>query len=356
MALASALLLAPSGAAGHVTSIASSDVTVSGDVIRYELTVSSHDLAVALGIETDLKTPVPPPEFKKRAAALAEYLRQRLIITAQQKPCSGSEPTLDFPPQSDLLRVSIAFRCPAAVTRLTITYQLFFDIDRNHNNIMVVTLPNRQLRFLLHPSFKKIALNVEQPSAIESWTTRFGRVFVLGIKHILIGYDHILFLFALLIVNARIWQIVKVVTAFTIAHSITLALAWFGIVDLPSRLVESLIALSIAYVAIENLIGKGFGHRWLLAGGLGLVHGLGFYSVLSDLGLAKGHALSTLVAFNLGVEAGQLVVVALVFGPLSWWVRQPWYRQSATVASTLILLVASWLVVERAFAIPVPIP
>lgn len=351
-----ALLLAAPGAAAHVTSIASAGVTVSGDLIRYDLTVSRHDLAVALGMKTDLKTAVPAAEFEQRANALAEYLGERLIVTAQDAACVLAEPRLDFPPQSDLLRVRIAFRCPAAVTRLAITYRLFFDIDPKHNNITVVRLPNRQRSFLLNPSFKKIELNVEQAAVVESWTTRFGSVFVLGVKHILIGYDHILFLLALLIVNARVWQIVKVVTAFTIAHSLTLALAWYGIVDLPSRLVESLIALSIAYVAIENLIGKGFGHRWLLAGGLGLVHGLGFYSVLSDLGLGKGHALSTLVAFNLGVEAGQLVIVTVVFGPLAWWVRQSWYRQSATVASTLILLVASWWVVERAFAMPMPIP
>lgn len=249
------------------------------------------------------------------------------------------------------MRVGIEFSCPVAVTRLTLTYELFFDIDKRHSNIAIVSAPGRQRQFLLDSSFKTIDFELGGRAESESWTTRFGRVFALGVEHILVGYDHILFVLALLIVSARAWQIVKVVTAFTVAHSLTLALAWSGIIELPSRPVEILIALSIVYVAVENLLGKGFGRRWVVAGLLGLVHGLGFYGVLSKLGLGQGYALTTLISFNLGVEAGQLAIVALVFWPLAWWVRRPWYPRSAAVASTLILLVASWWVVERAFVL-----
>ncbi len=154
-----------------------------------------------------------------------------------------------------------------------------------------------------------------------------------------------------MIVNARLLAVVKVVTAFTLAHSVTLALAWYGLVDLPGRLVESAIAFSIGFVAVSNLIGRDFSHRWLLAGAFGLVHGLGFYGALGDLGLAEADAATTLLAFNLGVEAGQLAIVALVYPLLFLWVRQAWYRRSAQAASLLILAVAAWWIVERALLV-----
>ncbi len=112
-------------------------------------------------------------------------------------------------------------------------------------------------------------------------------------------------------------------------------------------MVESVIAVSIAYVAIENILSQRFGHRWLLAGGFGLVHGLGFYSALRDLGLGQSDMAITLLAFNLGVETGQIAVIALVYGPIAWWSRQQWYRQSARACSVAILLVASWWMIEQ---------
>jgi hydrogenase/urease accessory protein HupE len=190
---------------------------------------------------------------------------------------------------------------------------------------------------------------VDQPRPEVGRLELFRRIFWLGVEHILSGYDHLLFLLALLIVAPRLWQTVKVVTAFTLAHSLTLALAWFDLLTIPTRLVESLIAFSIAYVALENILGRGLSRRWLVAGGFGLIHGLGFYTVLRELDLASGDTVTTLLAFNLGVETGQLAVVALLYGPLVWWARQAWYRRSARAGSAVILLVASWWMIERLF-------
>jgi hypothetical protein len=107
--------------------------------------------------------------------------------------------------------------------------------------------------------------------------------------------------------------------------------------------------LSIAFVAIENIVSQRFGHRWLLAGGFGLVHGLGFYSALRDLGLGQTDMATTLLAFNLGVEAGQIAVITMVYGPLILWRRQQWFQPSARACSVIILLVASWWIFERIF-------
>jgi len=106
--------------------------------------------------------------------------------------------------------------------------------------------------------------------------------------------------------------------------------------------------VSIAYVAVENIRGVGETHRWVMAGGFGLVHGLGFYGALSALDLAGGNAVTTLLAFNIGVEMGQLIIVIATLLPLVWWQRQSWYRRSAQAVSCLILAVSTWWVVERA--------
>jgi hydrogenase/urease accessory protein HupE len=145
----------------------------------------------------------------------------------------------------------------------------------------------------------------------------------LGMKHILTGYDHLLFLLALLVVTRHFVSSLKIITCFTLAHSITLAMATFNVVVFPSRLVEPLIAASIIYVGVENLVRQSQPNgRWLLTFGFGLVHGLGFASVLREMGLAEstGGVLVPLFSFNLGVELGQLMVAALVLA-LLWKLR-----------------------------------
>jgi hydrogenase/urease accessory protein HupE len=148
----------------------------------------------------------------------------------------------------------------------------------------------------------------------------FSEFLVMGIKHILTGYDHLLFLFALLIGCKRISSIVKIITAFTIAHSISLALATLGWIEIPSRVVEPLIAATIVYIALENLFKRqAVAHRVWLTFGFGLVHGFGFASALREMGVgANGSAVAVpLLAFNSGVEIGQMMVAAVIL-PVIW--------------------------------------
>lgn len=120
-------------------------------------------------------------------------------------------------------------------------------------------------------------------------------------------------------------------------------------VEIPARTVESLIALSIAYVAIENMLGKGYSRRWLVGFGFGLVHGLGFYTVLSQLNLERSNAALTLLSFNLGVEAGQIVILALLFPVLVWGSKRVWYSQAQKWVSASILIMAAYWFFQRAF-------
>ena len=350
--LALCALLAVAGAPGalaHQTNLTSARVTVEGPKVRYRLTVSAHDLALAVGIPTDLTTPLPMRDFALRRAEIAAYLQNGLLIDSQAGACAPEEPEFDFVDFPLNLDLVLTFDCAEAVEELKIAYFLFFELDESHRAVGKVIREPENLAFVFDSGATEVAFDLSETPSAGAWLVSFLRIFILGVEHILIGIDHVLFLLALLIVNARLLAVVKVVTAFTLAHSVTLALAWYGLLDLPTRLVESAIAVSIGFVAVSNLVGRDFSHRWVLAGAFGLVHGLGFYGVLSDLGLAGADAVTTLLAFNLGVEAGQLAIVALAYPLLLLWVRQSWYRRSAQAASLAILGIAGWWVLERAF-------
>jgi len=185
-----------------------------------------------------------------------------------------------------------------------------------------------------------------QPSIMGS----VGRFIKLGVEHIFLGYDHICFLLALLVVS-RFREMLKIITSFTVAHSITLIVAGLGIARLPSRLVECGIALTIIYVAFDNLRRKSTAHRWLLTFGFGLVHGFGFAGVLSELGLPAVGRVRCLLAFNIGVEIGQLAIVSVAL-PILWLLakRQLQARVAFAVSVIVGLFGTGWFI-ERAFGL-----
>jgi hypothetical protein len=315
------------------------------------LTVSAQDLAVAVGIETDLVAPVPRAAFEARAAAIDGYIRQRLRLYADDQVCPPDPIAIGYARLPQDIVLDLTFRCPSTGEWLLISYLVFFDIDANHRAIGVIDTGAGREQFLFDPSLTEIEIEIAAPPPPKPFLERATRFTVLGIEHIATGYDHLLFLIALLIVSARFLHLVKVVTAFTLAHSVTLSLAWFEVIDLPSRLVESLIALTIAYVAAENLFGRGFDRRWMLAFGFGLVHGLGFYGILRELDLGGGGALTPLFSFNLGVEIGQLAVVAVFYPLLAWAFSRAWYGRAMQVGSVAILAVAGFWFVQRTFLV-----
>jgi hypothetical protein len=186
----------------------------------------------------------------------------------------------------------------------------------------------------------------------------FGRFIVSGFEHIIPkGLDHILFVLGLFFFSLRMGPLLGQVTAFTLAHTITLALASLKIVSVPAEIVEPLIAASIVYVAVENIFGtrNGGGKVGLLriavVFGFGLLHGLGFASVLSDVGLPEGRFAISLIGFNIGVELGQLAVIAAAFVLLALpFGRKDWYRSAIAVpASVVIAGIGAWWTFERVF-------
>jgi hydrogenase/urease accessory protein HupE len=171
-------------------------------------------------------------------------------------------------------------------------------------------------------------------------TSSFWEFFKLGVEHIFTGYDHLLFLFALLLVGGTFTEAAKIITSFTVAHSLTLAVATLGWVSMRSTIVEPLIAASILYVGLENLWHKNLNWRWLLTFAFGLIHGFGFASILRERGVgANGSGVAMpLFSFNLGVEAGQLALAILIL-PVLWKLHQ-WPNFKRYVVPTLSVIVA----------------
>jgi hydrogenase/urease accessory protein HupE len=192
-----------------------------------------------------------------------------------------------------------------------------------------------------------ISYNSAKPSM---WTT-IGEFLLMGIEHILTGYDHIAFLLALIVIGLSIREVLKIITAFTIAHSITLLLAALEIVKLNARFVESVIAFSICYVALENLFRKKVNYRWLIAGGFGLVHGFGFASALQELIVGKSDLLLSVISFNVGVEMGQLMIFFVML-PILYLLKKQFDSRIITAGTSVAIFMIgfAWLI-ERVFTV-----
>jgi hypothetical protein len=193
-------------------------------------------------------------------------------------------------------------------------------------------------------------------------------VIALGTDHIRIGVDHILFILALVLPSvlvfgraggwqpaasfgASLWRVLKIVTMFTVAHTITLTLGGLGIIELPSALVETVIAISIILAALHNLRPVLVNREWMIAFGFGLIHGFGFAGLLSDLGLTQSRQFVSLLGFNIGIEIGQAIIIVLVFPALYIARRTRAYQPAMTVASVILILIAGTWAIERAFGI-----
>ncbi|NIV95372.1 hypothetical protein GWN42_21910 [candidate division KSB1 bacterium] len=205
-------------------------------------------------------------------------------------------------------------------------------------------------------------LTIDQPLQAISFTgqgttllSQIAQFVWLGMEHIFIGYDHILFLIALIVIGGSFVNLVKIVSSFTVAHSITLILAALQVVVIPSKVVESVIALSIVYIAVENFVVKDGDQRWLITFIFGLMHGFGFAGVLTELGLPTKGLLASLFSFNIGVELGQIAIVSVIYPVVFVLSRTKWRDQMVYGLSSLILIFGLAWFLERAFELDFPL-
>lgn len=259
--------------------------------------------------------------------ALEEYFSWTLKMTSWDEPCELQKLRAISPQASGNRIIHLEYICPREITDLTIRSTAFLDIDEKHIQFIKLAAPDNPRNVLQEGmlTLRNPVFHIADAKTGGSVLLyRAYRFFLLGVEHILSGYDHILFILAAILVVSGFMETLKLVTSFTVAHSITLALAFLGIVSLSSSIVEPLIALTIAIVAFENVFIGNFNSRWRLIFIFGLVHGLGFVGVLKEITVSKQELLTSLVSFNLGIEAGQLIIVGGGVFCLHYIHKAPW--------------------------------
>ena len=358
-----AVLLLPTSVWAHKPSDSYLALTIHDETIAARWDIALRDLDEAVGLDADDDGAITWGEVRVKHDEIAAYALSRLTITSGETRCPTQTPRHLVDNHTDGAYAVLLFTttCPTPIVTLQADYQLLFDLDAQHKGLLRLTYGQETTTAIFSQKTPTQQFRIGEAS---SWR-QVRQYLHEGIWHIWLGYDHVLFLVALLLpaVLRRVadrweptlgflsasWEVLSIVTAFTLAHSITLGLATVGLIVLPSRLVESAIAASIVFAGISNLYPVLVPRRWLVAFFFGLIHGFGFASVLSDLGLPKGSLALSLVSFNLGVEVGQLAIVA-IFLPLAYYLRNSWtYQRLVLVAGSLgiAVLAFAWLI-ERA--------
>jgi hypothetical protein len=337
-------------------------LNVSADKISGQWDIALRDLDFAINLDANDDSAITWKELRNKHEAITTYAFTNLQIFAGESPCriKPTQYLVDNHTDGAYSVLQFDVDCPSLSTEIGINYTLFFDLDPQHRGLLRVEYEGATHSAVLSPTRnnQKIELARVKPGIV------FLQYLHEGIWHIWTGYDHILFLLSLLLPavlyrQAGQWkpavgfrpvliEAIKIVTAFTIAHSITLSLATLGMISLPSRWVESAIAASVILAAANNLYPLISWKLWLVAFGFGLIHGLGFANVLKDFGLPQNMLLLTLLAFNLGVELGQLSIVS-GFLPIAYWLRrtQCYRKVIFTLGSVLIAILAFIWLLER---------
>jgi hydrogenase/urease accessory protein HupE len=333
--LAAAALLLPAAALAHQTSVSFSELEVHGREVTGVLRFALADLRTQM--------PLEPAQVPQLAPALTRLLVEPFAL----RGCAlqpGVEAASDG---EDGVTLRARWLCDAPVEDLSVRVGFLDSLPAGHAHLSRIRFGARELSQRVaqadEPSFEvHRARSVSQ----DAW-----RFLLLGIEHIFTGYDHIAFLIGLLLLGGRLKALVKIVTAFTLAHSITLALATLDVLAPSPRIVEPLIAASIVYIGVENLwaIRKGAAdsalrHRWMVTFAFGLVHGFGFAAVLRELELPRTALATGLVSFNVGVEVGQVCIVVAAL-PLLRRLRD--LRQFAPAVSACISALGAFWLVQR---------
>lgn len=353
------VVVLPLAAFAHKGSDAYWTLTASGAELRGQLDVALDDLHAAHGLDDDRDGAVTWRELRAHDPALRQWLGAQLSVIHPQAPCPIELGELRAIRHSDGAYASwtLTARCPAEVTNVDARYGLLFDVDAQHRGLLRAS-GGEWVAFSAAERARRVDFT---PTPA---TRQLSTAFFEGVHHISIGWDHLCFLFALLLPSVlrrqqKTWvphetlkgallEVAQVVTAFTVAHSITLGLAAFGVLAPNPKNVEIAIAISVVLAALNTVFPVVSEGRWTLAFGLGLLHGFGFVSALADLGAVGGQLLVSLVGFNLGVEAGQLLIVSL-FVPVAFLMRRrAWYPTWVVPAGGVALVVlASIWTVER---------
>ena len=321
--LATVLIMGWAAAAfGHAPGLSALAVHTTAEQVVVNITFALQDIEALVPMDSDGDAEVSDAERDAAKPRLAAWLVDHFQLdSAGQVARLLSNAEIQFDLQNN---ATVQLHYSAVQDPLTIHATYLAQLPADHQHLLTVT--NEQNQLVAEKMLSKqsdsllVSLHTDNTAATD---TSFNAFFTLGLEHIITGYDHLLFLFGLLLVTHNLKQALTIITCFTLAHSITLAAAGLGWVALPSTIVEPFIAATIMYVGIENLLRRGHvSKRAWLTFGFGLVHGFGFAGVLQELHIGGDNGVVLpLLAFNLGIESGQIAVATLVL-PLIWWLNR----------------------------------
>jgi hydrogenase/urease accessory protein HupE len=309
--MAAALLGGSLAVEAHQINLTSARIMIGpGRLVTVEIAMKGSDADRAAGTAVFDPTAdlVRPAALAAAAVPILAYLRAHTAVVGGD----GSLCRLDtgsVAADGDGVVARIAWSCAAVADPLRYRSTVLTDVSPDARQVVLIGAGAEAAQDLLDASRTETELTGAAPPSLAQVVARYVAA---GIEHIFLGYDHIAFLVAVVLWARRLWPVVKIVTAFTIAHSITLSLAALDLLRIPSAVVEPAIAASIVYVAAENFLSRDIGNRWRVTFCFGLIHGFGFAGALQAFGLPQGALVPALAAFNIGVEIGQIAIVSVV--------------------------------------------
>lgn len=344
----------PGVAHAHQAGLSRGEYRLDGAMLTAEIVFARGDALLLMPkLDQDGNGAVSADELRETRTSLGRILTPKIVVRADKDECMGK---LDdaFLVEEDGLSVRLVYLCPAAPPSVHIRFDLLDVLSFGHRHITRAESGKVFVEEVLFGSRREwdISPATSDDAAKPVESKNFGAFFVLGIEHILLGYDHLVFLFGLVLVGGRWRSLLLVVTAFTVAHSITLGLAILGIWAPSPRIVEPLIALSVAYVGVENQFVKDAEKRWRITFPFGLIHGFGFAGALGEIQLPKADVPKALLGFNLGVEAGQLATLAVVLPLIIAARKREWFEKRGVrlLSWAIAALGLVWFVARISYA------
>ncbi len=341
-----------SSAAAHWSDLSVAEISSQENTVQMVLTYPTGLTGFA---DTNKNGSLSSSEVQANQSKLEQVLNSKIGITVGNElgllSLDNATPQTSNRQTSSLTHstLRLTYRFTALATQYNIKYNFFIPNVSTASCVATITHNNEAQSLVFTPN------NLEATIGVQTAATVHLIGFIqLGIEHILTGYDHLLFLLALIALGGALPYLLKVITAFTVAHSITIALTTFGILKLPVQIIESGIALSIVLVALENIwrrfnapkLERG---RWLVVFAFGLLHGMGFAGILQELEVPSSNLPQAILGFNIGVELGQLAMVIPAFLLLSWFKKIRWNMPVQYAASAVAMLAGGYWFIERAF-------
>ncbi len=345
------IVLTRAPAAGaHSVGISRGDYRLQGGTLSSEIALSQRELVLALpGLDLDHDGWLQKAELDEGRSVLSEAFVAAVKVAADGVACPGSFESARLIDKEDAVAIRARYSCPGPPARLSLAWPLLDDVlGADHRHVARVAMGPSVQDAVIERGRGTWTLDAAGPLSHAGGTA--WSMFKLGIEHILTGADHLVFLLGLIVIGGTARSLAVVVSAFTLAHSTTLALASLSIFAPSPRIVEPLIALSIAYVGVENLFVKDASKRWRITFPFGLVHGFGFAGALREIALPRSQLPVALVSFNLGVEAGQLGVLAIALPLILAARRTPGLRDRGARFASIGIAIAGavWFIVRIA--------